>query len=605
MDISEPRPSASGAARVGRNAPCPCGSGRKYKFCCGAARSAVSSNAAPSIPVFSPVGDRETEPGPAQAVIQRAANLLRGGKYEEAIAPLQEAARLLPYNPSVLSDLGLVCLRCRRAAEAIGWFKRSLALRPNFARTHHHLATALEQTGDEEAALAAYRLAIALNPQLAEANNRIAALMLVKGKRREAAEAYDRASAAARGTSFGRLCRVNALMARDQTTEAEDQLRRLIAREPANSETHRLLGNLLAEEGRFDEAATSIERSIALAPRQVSGYDVLVLSRRLTEADRPLVARMLARLEAGDLTELDRMRLNFAVGKALDDLGDYGGAMRHFDAANQVRHGLSRLPRSLFAQRIDWLIGRFTGEFFAANRAIGRDDEIPVLVLGMPRSGTTLTERIISSHSRVGGGGELDFWNEHGPAGVEAETDQLAAAADRLYWDYRRLLRSVAPDALRITDKMPFNFLWLGLIHLIFPSARIIHCRRNPIDTCLSIYTNQFTMRWDFASDRGDLVFYYRQYLRLMDHWRRVLPPDRLTEVEYEDVTADPEGTARRLIAFCGLDWDPACLEPEHNRDPVRTASMWQARQPIYRRSVERWRNYEPWLGELRQLLPG
>ena len=239
MDVPEPRPKAPGGPRVGRNDTCPCGSGRKYKLCCGAARRPAGSNASP---ITAPTGA-------AQAVIDRAANLLRAGRYEEAIAPLQNATRLLPYNPSVLSDLGLTYLRCRRPAEAIGWFKRSLALRPNFARTHNHLATALERTGDEEAALAAYRRAVALNPKLAEAHNRIAALMLVKGKRREAAEAYDRASAAAGGTSFGHLCRVNALMARDQMNEAEDRLRRLIAREPANSEGHRLLGNLLAEGG--------------------------------------------------------------------------------------------------------------------------------------------------------------------------------------------------------------------------------------------------------------------------------------------------------------------------------------------------------------------
>jgi tetratricopeptide (TPR) repeat protein len=543
--------------------------------------------------------------GSAERVVQNAANLLRAGRYEEAILPLQQAARLLPYNPSVLSDLGLACLRCRRPAEAIGWFRRSLALRPNFARTYNHLATALERTGDEEAALAVCRRAIALNPKLAEAHYRLAGLMMAKGKRREAAGAYERASATAGGTSFGRLCRVNALMVRDEMHEAENQLRRLIAQEPTNSEAHRLLGNLLAAQGRFDEATASFERSIALAPRDVSGYNGLVSSRRHTEADRPLVARMLARLEEGDLTEVDRMNLEFAIGKALDDLGEYAGAMWHFDAANRVRHGFSRLSRTLFAQRIDRLIGRFTGEFFTANRAIGQDDETPVLILGMPRSGTTLTERIISSHPLVGGGGELDFWNEHGPAMVETTTDRLAAAAEGLYRDYRRLLRSVAADALRITDKMPFNFLWIGLIHLIFPKARIIHCRRNPIDTCLSIYTNAFAMRWDFASDRGDLVFYYSQYLRLMDHWRTVLPPDRLLDVDYEDLTADPDGTARRLIAFCGLDWDPACLEPELNRDRVSTASLWQARQPIYRHSVERWRRYEPWLGELRQLIPG
>jgi hypothetical protein len=155
-----------------------------------------------------------------------------------------------------------------------------------------------------------------------------------------------------------------------------------------------------------------------------------------------------------------------------------------------------------------------------------------------------------------------------------------------------------------VTDKMPFNFLWVGLVHALLPKARIVHCRRNPVDTCLSIYSTYFAEHWGFASDRGDLAAYYRQYVRLTDHWRTVLPADRMIDVDYELAIAAPEETARRLIAFCGLEWDPACLRPERNTDAVQTASRWQARQPIYRTSVERWRNYEPWLGELGTLLP-
>jgi hypothetical protein len=221
----------------------------------------------------------------------------------------------------------------------------------------------------------------------------------------------------------------------------------------------------------------------------------------------------------------------------------------------------------------------------------------------MPRSGTTLIERIVSSHPQVAGAGELGFWNAHAPALVDAPLDVIASRGGAVRGDYLHLLRTVGPEALRVTDKMPFNFLWVGLVHMVLPRARIVHCRRNPIDTCLSIYQTQFAQNWGFASDRADLAAYYRQYLRLMEHWRAVLPADRFAEVDYEDATRDPEATARRLVAFCGLPWDPACLSPERNPDAVRTASKWQARQPIYRTSVERWRSYEPWIGELRQLV--
>ena len=155
-----------------------------------------------------------------------------------------------------------------------------------------------------------------------------------------------------------------------------------------------------------------------------------------------------------------------------------------------------------------------------------------------------------------------------------------------------------------MTDKRPGNFEMLGLIRLAFPDARIIHCRRNPVDTCLSIFFANFGASQDYAWDRGDLAFAYRQYERLMDHWRRVLPSDRFTEVQYATLVAEQEVETRRLIAFCGLDWDDACLAPERNGRVVRTASLWQARQPVYKTSVERWRRYEPWLCELRELLP-
>jgi hypothetical protein len=219
----------------------------------------------------------------------------------------------------------------------------------------------------------------------------------------------------------------------------------------------------------------------------------------------------------------------------------------------------------------------------------------------MPRSGTTLIERIISSHPEVRGGGELSFWNQRAPAWVDAPTDRLAAEADAIREEYLGVLRRIGPNALRVTDKMPFNFLWVGLVRALLPNARMVHCRRNPVDTCLSIYSTNF--RGGFVSDRAGLVEYYRHYRRLMDHWRAVLPADRLLDVDYEDAIRAPEEMARRLIAFCGLMWNPACLRPDRNADIVRTVNLWEARQPIYRGSVERWRNYEPWIGELRSLL--
>jgi tetratricopeptide (TPR) repeat protein len=374
------------------------------------------------------------------------------------------------------------------------------------------------------------------------------------------------------------------------------------ARPSPGAEAHLRQGQLLSEAGRFDEAAECFERSIELDPHDAAAYHGLVTSRKLTEQDAPLLARMEKQLGAAGTPPEQQMTFHFALGKALDDLRQYADAAAHFDAANRIRAALSPFDRADFVRQIDGLIASFTRGFFQAQAALGAGDEIPVLVLGMPRSGTTLVERIVSSHPKVAGGGELRFWRESRSRLAGASAASRARVAAEVREDYLRLLRSLGPGALRVTDKMPFNFLWLGLVHLLLPRARIVHCRRDALDTCLSIYQTQFTDNWGFAGDRGDLVAYYRQYARLMDHWRAVLPADRLLEVHYEEVTAAPEAAARRLIAFCGLPWDEGCVQPELNPGAVSTASKWQARQPIYRTSVERWRHYEPWLGELREL---
>jgi tetratricopeptide (TPR) repeat protein len=543
--------------------------------------------------------------------LRRAQGHIDAHRYADAIGPLTEAAHLAPTHPAVLHQVGVACLFARRVPEAIRWLRESIALNRNVARVHFDLGLALAQAGDDDGALAAHRSAVTLDPKLAEAHGRVGDLLRRKNHPEEASAAYEQAFHAAPGTAYGLLCRAKALAAQNRSRESEEQLQQVIAR-PASSgddlrwqaEAQLVLGHLLIEEGRFDESRASFERSLELVPGQAAAFHGLVTTKKMTEEDRPIVERIMKRLQAPDLGERQRGLLHFAAGKALDDLKDYGAAMEQFDAANRIRRSITGFDRNDFERTVGLLIARFTRDFFAHNAGLGQDDETPVLVLGMPRSGTTLIERVISSHPRVGGGGELSFWSEQAPKWVHAELRELGAAADGIRSAYRRVLHGIAPDALRVTDKMPFNFLWLGVVHALLPNARVIHCRRNPIDTCLSVYTTHFTQNWGFASDKGDLAAYYRQYLRLMEHWRTVLPPDRFFEVDYEEATAAPEGVAHRLIASCGLEWDPACLRPDQNADTVRTASKWQARQPIYRSSVERWRNYEPWLGELRGLLP-
>jgi len=238
------------------------------------------------------------------------------------------------------------------------------------------------------------------------------------------------------------------------------------------------------------------------------------------------------------------------------------------------------------------------------SRELGSENATPVLILGMPRSGTTLVEQIVSAHPGAEGGGELNFWNERGAAwhrsgGAGNEKAFLAKATA----DYLRVLRAIAPKAQRVTDKMPFNFLWAGLIHLAFPRATIIHCRRAAVDTALSIHQTHFHPSLAFPTGGAELVEYFRSYQRLTGHWRSVLPADRFLEVDYEELTREPEPVIRQIIAACGLPWHDACLRPESHLRAVKPPSKWQTRQPIYRSSVARWRRYEPWLGLLRALV--
>jgi len=279
-------------------------------------------------------------------------------------------------------------------------------------------------------------------------------------------------------------------------------------------------------------------------------------------------------------------------------------AMHLCDAGDAVRRGSTPFDPAAFSIEIDRLISRCTSELIVRAPELGSSDARPVLIIGMPRSGTTLVEQIVSMHPEVGAGGELHFWNERGAAWHRSgaagnERPFLAKAAT----DYLGVLRKIAPRAARVTDKMPFNFLWAGLIHMALPRAIIIHCRRTAIDTALSIHQTHFHPSLAFPTGGDELVAYFRSYQCLVDHWRSVLPANRFIEVDYEDLTREPEPVIRRIIAACGLAWNDACLRPERNPRAVKTPSKWQTRQPIYRTSVARWRRYEPWLGPLRVLV--
>jgi tetratricopeptide (TPR) repeat protein len=553
-----------------------------------------------------------------------ATTFLRAGRPADAIAPLRDAALLQPSNPIIQHDLGLACLEVGRFPDAIAALQRAVASNPGYTDAYFRLGIALEKLGNIGGAIAAYGRATELLPSLAEAWFRAGALAYTLGHRDQAIGYFRRAAATGDRNGFSRLGKARALLTEDRNQEAEQVLRETLVADPRNAMAYDLLGNLLTEFGRFEEARACFERAIAIAPMLAGSYYELVRCRPVTGGDGGLLQAMQAALATPGLEAVQRLRVHLAIGKAAEDLGDYALAMQHFDAADAVRRGTVRFDSAALSIEIDRLIARCTPELMARAPELGSRDATPVLILGMPRSGTTLVEQIVSMHPEVGAGSEVHFWNQRGTewhrsfSAENAATGNAAAGSEgpfvptenlaseflaKAAADYLGVLRAIAPKAARVTDKMPFNFLWAGLIHMAFPRALIIHCRRGAIDTALSIHQTHFRPGLAFPTGGAELVAYFRDYQRLIDHWRSVLPADRFLEVDYEDLTRTPEPVIRRIIAACGLAWDDACLRPESNPRAVNTPSKWQARQPIYRTSVARWRRYEPWLGPLRALV--
>src|SRR5271165_2768659 len=481
------------------------------------------------------------------SLLALATQSLRAGRPADAIVPLRDAALLQPSNPIIQHDLGLACLEVGHVPDAIAALQRAVASNPRYADAYFRLGIAFEKLGNIGGAIAAYDRATKLLPSLTEAWFRAGALVYILGHHAEAIGCFRRAAAAGGRTNFGRLGKARAMLIEDRNQEAEQVLRETLVADPRNAMAYELLGNLLSEFGRFDEARACFERAIAIAPLLAGSYYELVRCRRVTSADDGLLARMEAALSTPGLEAAQRLRLHLAIGKAAEDLGDYALAMQHFDAADDVRRGFAPFDSAAFSTEIDRLIARCKPELIARAPELGIGDATPVLIIGMPRSGTTLVEQIVSVHPEAGAGGELNFWNERGSAWRRSgaagnEAPFLAKAAA----DYLRVLRAIAPRAARVTDKMPFNFLWAGLIHVAFPRATIIHCRRAAVDTALSIHQTHFHPSMAFPTGGAELVAYFRGYQRLIDHWRSVLPADRFIEVDYEDLTREPEPGIRR-----------------------------------------------------------
>ena len=454
-----------------------------------------------------------------------------------------------------------------------------------------------------EDGLAAGRRAVALAPEYAEGHNALGGTLLAAGDAEDALEAFRRAvelepGYAEAGVNFGA-----ALFTLERAQEAEAAYRRVLDADPDVALAHNGLGVVLLAAGRLDDAVASFRRAVALAPRYAEALYNLAASRSV-EIDDADVAVLETMVADDAMPVRDRQALHFTLAEALDGRGAAERAFHHAAAGNRLRRTRLRDQGQVFAaaghdRLVDRIAQVFGADFFAARQGFGDGSEVPVFIVGMPRSGTTLVEQIAASHRDVFGAGERDDIGAiAGEQFPDSATELDSESAGALARTHLERIRGPAGSALRIIDKTPVNFLYLGLIALLFPGARIVHCRRQARDVCLSCYFQNFAAGQAWATDLDDLGRYHRAYRRIMDHWRRVLPLAML-DVDYEDLVAAPEEGSRRIIDFLGLSWDDACLAFHRCRRTVRSAANWQVRRSIYATSVGRWKAYEAWLGPL------
>ena len=586
----------------------------------------------------------ELRPGSAELHNNLGLALAGLGRPEEAAASYRRAIEIAPEDGQVHNNLGVVLSRLGRFEEAVASYRRAVAITPGDAEAHNNLGAALSRLGRHEEAAERYRHAIEIEPDHAEAHNNLGNALGKLDRAGDAVACYRRAieiepdyadAYANLGTlevrsrrydaavvSFRRALAINpeiaeahnglahALAQGRQPGEAIAHYEKALGIKPDYAEAHNNLGIALRMLGRIEEGRQAVETAIRLAPNRVEFYASLASSsKRFTQGDPHLAAMEELARDLASLSDDDRMQLHFALGKALADAGKHRESFGHLLAGNALKRRQTAYDEAAFLATFDRIRTVFSAEVMRDKAGLGHPSAVPVFIIGMPRSGTTLVEQILASHSRVFGAGEIgDFTDAVTQLGASSKTlaefqdgipDISGSQLRELGASYLERVISRAPSALRITDKLPANFALAGLIHLALPNARIIHTRRDPVDTCLSCFSIPFGGHQPQTYDLAELGRYYRAYAALMEHWRGVLPPGVMLEVQYEEVVADVEHQARRLVAHCGLDWDDACLEFHKTQRPVWTASVNQVRQPIYRTAIGRWRHYKDMLGPL------
>jgi tetratricopeptide (TPR) repeat protein len=535
--------------------------------------------------------------------------LFSEGRYAEAEILARRMTEDFPLHAFGWTALGAVLKQLGRDFDALEAMRKAARLSPHDVEVQYNLGVTLQDVDQLELAEASYRTALQLDPDHAKTLYNLGNVLNKRGKPNEAEQNFRHALDIKPDFSEAHNNLANTLVDLGRIDEAAIHFRRALEIKPDNAPALYNLGNALVNLGQTHEAESLFKRTLEIKPDFIEARYKLAQIRK-TETDDENLTELTAL--ARDVSnggprpsDRDMTLLHFALGKCHSDLAHHEKAFVHILEGCKLKRATFDYDSALNSQNFASIARVF--DCSTMNRLQGGDisSNLPIFVIGMPRSGTTLTEQIISSHPDAHGAGELpdflsivrqDIAGNTFPENVLLLDQPMLTSWGNGYIDR---LNRIAPDARRITDKMPGNFLAVGLIHLMLPNAKIIHVRRNPIDTCMSCLTTLFKQGHAFTYDLAELGQYYVDYARLMEHWRTLLPSEAFLDVRYEDIVEDQETQSRRILEYCGLEWNDACLDFHKNPRAVSTASMTQVRQRIYTSSVDRWRAYEKFLGPL------
>lgn len=537
----------------------------------------------------------------------------QGGRYKEAFNEYRKALKLAPNHPTLLNNMGNLLQQQGENEKALSWLEKAASQDPANAVVQSNLGNALWSVGKGVEAVAAYKRAIELNPDLADAHRNLGVILVELGDLDEAVNCFNQALRINPADQKSCQGLGRAQSERGDMDQAVSAYQQAIALDPANAEYHRELGLVFSDHGEIEKAVCAHRKALQINPGDAQAYRALSKNMKFTEYGDDMKA-MESLLEKKGILDEDSIQLAFALGKAYEDLGDFDKSMEFVIKATGLERNSYDYSIARSQDHFDRIKQVFSPDFFSAHHDSGDPDRTPIFILGMPRSGTSLVEQILASHPDVYGAGELDELvkvyqsisetvgkrqSDTFPQGV-AELDSKAFAD--LGRQYISRIRRYSADAKFITDKMPHNFLRIGFIRAILPNARVIHCSRDPMDNCLSIFKTYLPNGHRYSCDMSELGQYYRMYLDLMDYWRDTLP-GFIYEQSYEQLVGSQQEQVSKLLQHCGLDWNDACLDFHQTRRKVKTPSDAQVRRPIYNDSVQLWKRYETQLEPLRAAL--